>query len=182
MLRNHYTNTVGFTRMLLGYLVYSIATQTCDYEGCRCYPKVHTTVFVDDGGQDIVGSLEDITEPFLDATQRWAEAAKELRLSIADKSTIVCSSPALAQLAQKQLVDIGVKVAISDNVRDLGLMYTVGCRRRPQMVIKRLLKAHRRITNIVKLAKITRRARKLVPTGAIPLAVWGGRGCGSATN
>ena len=46
------------------------------------------------------------------------------------------------------------------------------------MVIQRLKKAHRRITNIARLSKITRRARRLVPTGAIPLAVWGAEAVG----
>ena len=46
------------------------------------------------------------------------------------------------------------------------------------MVIQRLKKAHSRITNVARLSRITRGARKLVPTRAIPLAAWGAEAVG----
>lgn len=162
---------------ILAGCIYSIPFVKClmhegSLEICKV-SKNHKT-YVDDIANFASGRASDVCQVILSVALVFKEklgVRRKFRLS--PKSIIVSSELALAKRVAAELKDHGICVSVSSSHRDLGIMFTAGARRDLSLSEQRLAKAAKRSQRIARISKITRSARKLFTSGALPQAIWG---------
>ena len=130
--------------------------------------------YVDDITQAAKGTFSEVVDALIRATNRFQlYVVQANKLILASKSTIVASSLRLAQTICDELATYGIKVAVSNSHRDVGVEYTAAKFRSIKAVRSRFHKAGIRQTRIKSLSHITRFAKFLFSTGTYNQATWG---------
>ena len=99
--------------------------------------------------------------------------ARALRLRVSPKTTIVASDPRAAKAIQSAMTKASLHVAVTNQVRDLGVSFSAHRKRRKGIGAKRLINAMTRLSNIGGWAAKIVRARRLVKAFLLPLGLWG---------
>jgi hypothetical protein len=136
------------------------------------HPRYKT--YVDDVSNIAAGYGPDVQ----DAIIRCALAFNKLvvvrkKFQLSSKSAVVASDRKLAVRVAQELASYGIVVQVGDATRDVGVMFAAGTSRNMTGSKKRMAKARRRTNRIIRVAAITRSARKLFTSGAFPQACWG---------
>ena len=105
-----------------------------------------------------------------------------LRLQTFTRGNIVVSSQPLAARSSKLLCAAGPSLQFANMSRDLGLLYSAKKRRFAALQRKRLTASRVRLKRVGRLTGLTKAARVLITTGAVPQALWGVENAGMAPN
>ena len=84
----------------------------------------------------------------------------------------------LALALQKELSFYGMHFIVKNHARDLGISHTAAARRPSQLFRNRFLKRKTRVSKVIKLAKISKRCRKLFTGSVYSSATWGHQASG----
>jgi len=132
------------------------------------------STYVDDVSNVAAGYGPDVQEAVVNCALAFNTrivVKRKFKLSL--KSAAVASDRKLAGRVAEELAYYGIAVQVCDATRDVGVMFTAGVARNTSLARKRMTKASRRAQRIVRVAQVTRSARRLFTSGAYPQAVWG---------
>ena len=88
------------------------------------------------------------------------------------KTKVVCSSRAMTDSVQAALKDRGLRIAVVESARDLGVDTSAGKHRRVRVAAGRIVACGKRVGRIRRLARVRRKARSLY-MAASAQATWG---------
>ena len=98
--------------------------------------------------------------------------AGDRKLRIACKSIVVASTRKLADRIVNELRDHDIVIKAADAHRDIGVLFAPG-KRNCSLIKSRFEKAKARNARVVRIAHISRAARKLYRSGTFPQGTWG---------
>lgn len=130
--------------------------------------------YVDDVSNVVSGYGPDVEDSIIKCALAFSKlivVKRKFRLS--NKSAIVANDKKLAYRISRELAQSGIVVQVSHSTRDVGVMFTAGTHRDTSNSLKRLDKAKKRTARIIRIASVTRAARKLYTSGAYPQGTWG---------
>jgi len=157
--------SVAMTRI---YLYRSMTALVEKHRGAD--PKL----FVDDTSMIASGpSCNDVLDILVPCMIDFGKKVKDLKLSLSPKAVLTSNSQRLSKLLSMELGSHHFKFIVSKAARDLGISHTSGCARPRKLTNSRICGSRHRICKITKLAKISRRARKLFTGSAFAMATWG---------
>ena len=88
--------------------------------------------------------------------------SNKLKLKISTKSVVVSSDPGTSRVLVRKLCALGVKVAVAEHTKDLGVQFVTHVRRRVVVLKKRLLTSVARKRRLRPLVGCARGARRLM--------------------
>ena len=160
------TTAIPLTRAFLLVPMSGVADQ---------HPDVEQTGYVDDFGQIAWGTFQHVVSVLAPAAHQFVVAARLLGLPLSTKtgaSVIVASHPVIAKRVALYVRRLGMRLNIASSARDLGALFGMRTRRFGLMST-RFAAAGVRLRQTRGLVREDRRARKLVTTGASPVAMYG---------
>ena len=108
---------------------------------------------------------------------------KLLKLTLSPKGNIVASCPKLARRLLAALKTKGLKSNLARDARDLGISNSTARTRPSKLVHNRFRKRKTKVSRMSKIAKVSRKARKLFSGSACASSTWGHQASGfSDTN
>ena len=129
--------------------------------------------YVDDLAQSARTKPAIVVDTIVTAAADLKLALTQAGFVISSKTLIVASQHSLGQEAHRRLSDIGLKVNLVQDARDLGVGNTAGARRTAKLVKQRIGKAKARAVRVARLVRIQHKATKLHNTGVRPQGTWG---------
>ena len=135
--------------------------------------EVMLTTYVDDIGQDVQGSFDQVVLKLVEHGHRVVQALQVLRLKVAPKSVVVASFKKIASMVQRMLQQEGVQVQAADVARDLGVAYSAGRCRRGNLTKGRVRAAIDKLGKVRSFAKKHKQVRRVAVAAAMPQATWG---------
>ena len=151
-------------------------------------PGVLMTAYVDDVAQQEIGTPS-ATPSILCAARTFIRAAHLLRLQLSPKSCVFSSCRKTHRALHRVLYEEGVtnlpafQSALrirTTTTRDLGTQHVIHKARRVTILRQRIAASTGRLARIRNLAAVDARARRLIPTNAVPKAFWGVEATGVA--
>ena len=146
---------------------------------CDVFPQSAPRSYIDDIAQCTHFLREDRTlEQAANVAVMLHNMLRRRKLKLAAKSVILSSSVALKNKMCRWLKAEGITVKPAMTARDLGIENNVTKKRANNLVRQRINKAITRLRRIKQLVRTNKIATKLVPTGALPQALWGASSVG----
>jgi len=138
------------------------------------HKEANTKLFVDDTSMQATGdSIDSVCDILVPAVVDFARKVKKLRLSLSPKAVISANSKKLSNILHQELSNYQLTFVKSRAARDLGVDHTSAKRRPSSLLILRDNKSKVRRSHICKLAKISRKARRLFSGSAFAMSTWG---------
>ena len=123
--------------------------------------KVKQSIYVDDFGQHVVGTLHEVGLNLSIAAARFVKIAKDLKLSLSASKpvAILASHPLIQEMVALKLRGLKVPCQMVSAHRDLGVQLSLNKTRRTGILMSRLKQAKKRLRVTSRLVKIDRAAR-----------------------
>ena len=130
--------------------------------------------YVDDTANVASGSFSQVQSAIVECALAFNKLiVKKKGFVLSPKSAIVATSKKLANNIAKELFQYGISVQVCSSTRDVGVMFTAAKYRDTSLAESRFDRARIRNNRIIRIANVTRSARKLFVSGAYPQASWG---------
>ncbi len=126
--------------------------------------------------------MDRVIGTLVNASVDFGHMVRKLKLSLSPKAVLTASSFKLAKLLKKELATYGLTYSIEQAARDLGITNTAAQRRPNKLLKNRFTKRKNKITRISKLARISRKAKKLFSGSAFASTTWGHQACGLSSS